>query len=74
MAAPGMPDFYGRNFAALNDVLTGFIERPFKIVWRNASASRANLGGDFENLVSVMQRAVDYTTSSERKFEFEILE
>ncbi len=74
MAVPGMPDFYGRNFSALNDVLTGFIERPFKIVWRNASMSRANLGGDVDKFVLVMQGAVEYTTSSERKFEFEITE
>ncbi len=74
MVAPGMPDFYGRNFAALNDVLNGFIERPFKIVWRNAAVSRANLGGDFDKFVLVMQRAVDGTASSERKFEFEIIE
>ena len=74
MAAPGMPHFYGRNFAALNDVLNGFIERPFKIVWRNAAVSRANLGEDFNKLVWVMQRGVEDTTSSERKFEFEIIE
>lgn len=74
MAAPGMPNFYGRNFAALNDVLTGFVERPFKIVWRNASISRANLGADFDKFVLVMQQAVEYTISSQRKFEFEIIE
>jgi ribonuclease inhibitor len=74
MAAPSMPDFYGRNFAAMNDVLTGFIERPFKIVWRNASLSRANLGEDFDKFVLVMQQAVEYTASSERKFEFEVIE
>ncbi len=74
MACPGMPDFYGRNFYAFRDVLTGFIERPFRIVWRNAAASRASLGEDFDRFVIMMKQAADDTLTTERKFEFEIIE
>ncbi|WP_366144960.1 barstar family protein [Ponticaulis sp.] len=71
---PGVPDFYGRNFYAFRDVLNGFIERPFKIVWRNAGISRSLLGKDFDGLVLMMKQAVEETLSSGRKFEFEIIE
>tara|TARA_R110000772_G_C13189946_1_gene428936 strand:- start:182 stop:466 length:285 start_codon:yes stop_codon:yes gene_type:complete len=74
MACPGMPNFYGRNLDAFFEVLTGFIERPFKIVWRNAAVSRANLGQDFDGFVLAMSDAAQETHSSERKFEFEIIE
>jgi RNAse (barnase) inhibitor barstar len=71
---PGMPEFYGRNFYAFRDVLTGFIELPFKIIWRHASVSRANLGQDFESFALMMRQAVEETSLSERRFEFELID
>lgn len=74
MACPGMPEFYGRNLDAFYDVLTGFIERPFKILWRNAAASRVNLGNEFSGILLAMADAAEVTQSSGRKFEYEIIE
>lgn len=71
---PGVPEFYGRNLDALWDVLTGFIELPVKIVWRNASASRANMGDQFDRLTAVLQKADEELPTCERGFEFEIIE
>ncbi len=74
MECPGTPDFYGRNLDALYDVLTGFIPRPFKLVWRRAAISRQNLGEAFEGFISVLQGAAESTAHSERKFEYEVFD
>jgi RNAse (barnase) inhibitor barstar len=61
----GLPDFHGRSFCAFRDVLTGSIERPFKIIWRHSDVSRANLGEDFGRLTLMMRQAAEVTSGSE---------
>lgn len=56
-ACPAVPDFYGRNLDALWDALTGLIERPFTLVWKDSALSRIGMGQDFQRIVDVMHKA-----------------
>jgi ribonuclease inhibitor len=42
--ALGLPEFYGANANALWDCLTGWIETPAVIEWRNFQAVKCSLG------------------------------
>ncbi len=53
--ALGFPDYFGRNLDALWDVLTGDVEGPVKIVWKDAAASKAALGKDFEKIKTLLK-------------------
>lgn len=70
-----VPAFYGENLAAFWDALTGLIERPFKLVWRNVAISEVRLGADFERLGSLMAKAAKHDLDSGRldRFEYELI-
>lgn len=40
----GFPDYYGNNLDALWDCLTGWIEPPITIIWKDFEISKKNLG------------------------------
>jgi ribonuclease inhibitor len=52
-----LPSWFGRNLDALHDALTGVVEGPVELVWRDAGRSRATMGEDFERIAEVMRRA-----------------
>lgn len=52
-----LPDFYGRNFNALWDCLTGGIGFPLTIIWKNFTKSKKYLGNDAELALSVFKDA-----------------
>jgi len=54
---PKMPDFYGKNLDALWDAITGLIERPFSIKWKQSEISRQYMGSDFDTVIKVFQDA-----------------
>lgn len=39
-----LPDYYGDNFNALWDCLTGWVELPLKIIWNDYKCSEEYLG------------------------------
>ncbi|MCY8452247.1 barstar family protein [Bacillus spizizenii] len=51
------PDYYGKNLDALWDCLTGWIELPLTLVWRNFEFSKKFLGSYAENTLEVLQEA-----------------
>lgn len=51
-----LPGHYGANLDALWDVLTGDVERPVVLIWKNADASQAALGDKFNSIVELMQK------------------
>ena len=75
-ACPAVPNFYGQNLDALSDTLFGLVERPFMIVWTNASVSRANLGEEFDKITEIMAEAAkhDEEMGLEERFEFELVD
>ncbi|MEC1671706.1 barstar family protein [Bacillus mojavensis] len=52
-----LPDYYGKNLDALWDCLTGWIELPQTLVWRNFESSKKFLGSYADNTLEVLQRA-----------------
>jgi ribonuclease inhibitor len=61
--------FYGENLDALWDLLTGLVERPVSITWKNAKLSKISMDGDFDNIVKVIFAAVLYYENDEFTFE-----
>lgn len=51
-----LSSYYGRNLDALWDVLSTDVERPIRIEWKNAAASKAVMGECFDRLVNVLRR------------------
>ncbi|AHZ17375.1 MULTISPECIES: barstar family protein [Bacillus] len=51
------PDFYGENLNALWDCLTGWIEFPLTLVWKNFEASQKALGSDADDVLELFQEA-----------------
>jgi ribonuclease inhibitor len=49
------PDYFGRNFDALWDVLTTDIEGPVELVWEDSADSRKFMGKDFEKVSALLQ-------------------
>jgi ribonuclease inhibitor len=58
-AALDLPS-YGRNVDALWDLLSTGVERPFSIEWKDSDRSREVLREDFDAIVKVLDRVVDY--------------
>ncbi|MBC8084711.1 MAG: barstar family protein [Hymenobacter sp.] len=52
--------YYGFNPDALWDVLTTDVERPVIIEWKNSLVSEKRLGAEFEKIVDVLRRVVDF--------------
>jgi len=73
-AALSFPDHYGENLDALWDVLTGDVERPVVLVWKNAETSRAALASKFEAIVELMRKVEqqDVTWGLKEKFELQL--
>lgn len=47
--------YYGNNMAALWDRLTTDVERPLRLIWRNAGASKAAMGAEvFDKIVQLL--------------------
>ncbi|ASB61741.1 barnase inhibitor [Bacillus sp. A053] len=51
------PDYYGKNLDALWDCLTGWIELPQTLVWRNFELSKKFLGSYADDVLEVLQEA-----------------
>ncbi|MGF7532490.1 barstar family protein [Bacillus mexicanus] len=51
------PDYYGGNLDALWDCLTGWIELPQTLVWRNFECSKKFLGSYADLALEVLQEA-----------------
>ncbi|MFP7230916.1 barstar family protein [Bacillus subtilis] len=51
------PDCYGRNLDALWDCLTGWIDVPLTLIWRNFEFSKKFLGTYADNVLKVLQEA-----------------
>jgi ribonuclease inhibitor len=47
------PDYYGNNLDAMWDCLTGWVEPPVTIIWKDFEISMKNLG-DFASKVKLM--------------------
>ncbi|AWM45529.1 barstar family protein [Bacillus velezensis] len=50
-------DFYGENLNALWDCLTGWIEYPLTLVWKNFEISQKELGSDADDVLELFQEA-----------------
>ncbi len=51
------PLLYGENLNALWDCLTGWIEYPLTLVWKNFEASQKALGSDADDVLELLQEA-----------------
>lgn len=54
--ALSLPPHYGNNLDALFDILSGDVERPVVLVWRDSSISKVGMGDSFERIVDVLRR------------------
>ena len=52
-----LPDYYGENLNALWDCLTGWINLPLKIVWKDFDYSKNQLGEFAEELLQLFYEA-----------------
>ena len=53
----GFPKYFGNNPDALWDALSEYTGQPLELVWRNAAASAARLGEDFDRIAAVLKEA-----------------
>ncbi|MFA1794733.1 barstar family protein [Bacillus velezensis] len=51
------PDFYGENLNALWDCLTGWIELPLTLVWKNFDISQKELDSDADDVLRILKKA-----------------
>jgi ribonuclease inhibitor len=49
------PDYYGANLDALYDCLSGEIELPMTIIWKNYHMTKSKLGKDAVKVLKVME-------------------
>lgn len=52
--------YYGSNLDALWDILTTDVERPVLIEWKDSLVSEKRLGSEFEKIVDVLRRVVEF--------------
>jgi ribonuclease inhibitor len=66
--------YYGRNLDALWDRLSADVERPVKLVWKDAEVSRRALGAVFDRIVGILKRVEeqDRAWGLQERFEFEL--
>lgn len=50
----GLPSYYGRNLDALWDVLTGWVDMPLTLEWRNYEASVVQGGDEIERVAGLL--------------------
>ncbi len=51
------PEYYGNNLDALWDCLTGWIELPIEVEWRNFKYSKEQLGEYSNKIIEVFKEA-----------------
>ncbi|MEN6320263.1 MAG: barstar family protein [Syntrophaceae bacterium] len=49
------PDYYGANLDALYDCLSGEIELPLTLIWKNYHMTKTKLGKDADKVLKVMK-------------------
>jgi RNAse (barnase) inhibitor barstar len=56
-------------------VLTGFLSRPYKIVWNDSAASSKAMGKDFDRIVDLLKEAsqADASCGADQKLEIVLL-
>lgn len=52
-----LPDYYGANLDALWDCLTGWIDLPFLVEWKDFPASQRHLGEYADRLLGMLKKA-----------------
>ncbi|GAA0127553.1 barstar family protein [Clostridium sp. ATCC 25772] len=52
-----LPEYYGKNLDALWDCLTGWIDLPMKIEWRNYAVSKERLGCYADKILETFKEA-----------------
>jgi RNAse (barnase) inhibitor barstar len=70
-ARSGLPDYFGRNWDALSDVLTDLAwhDAPAYVVrLANAAAAARALGSDWATLIEVLRHAADYWKAEAKPF------
>lgn len=63
------PNYYGRNLDALWDCLTGWIDVPVTVVWKDYSASKEALGEYAERVAVVLREAASEIEGFEVRLE-----
>lgn len=71
-AALDFPEYYGRNLDALWDVLTGDVERPVVLLWKDAQASQASLGDRFQPIIELLRQVEKQDAAWGLKEKFEL--
>ncbi|MBP6863171.1 MAG: barstar family protein [Neisseriaceae bacterium] len=65
-------EFYGFNYDALWDLLSGSVERPITLIWKNSHASKENMGSAFDTIIDILKqvRNQDEKSGWKDKFDF----
>lgn len=50
-----LPDWYGRNLHALWDVLTGMVDMPLTIIWRNSEISKHRIA-NYDQIITLLKK------------------
>lgn len=62
-----LPDWYGRNLHALWDVLTGMVDMPLTIIWRNSETSKQRIA-NYELIIYKLKKVeVKYQSYGESR-------
>ena len=54
-----LPEHYGKNLDALWDMLTGDIDLPIRIIWRDYNTTEENIGSYAKKTLEVIKRAAE---------------
>lgn len=65
--------YYGYNLDALWDVLTTDVERPLIIQWENSTVSATRMGAEFEKIVNVLRKAMEFDEQTGFKNKLELV-
>lgn len=65
-SALGVSEHHGNNLNALWDLLSANAERPLELIWKNSNDSRDTMGGSYEKIVNILERA----RSQDERFEW----
>ncbi|MEC1552869.1 barstar family protein [Bacillus haynesii] len=64
-----LPDYYGENLDALWDCLTGWVDMPLLIEWKNVEKSRIYLGDQAESYLQLFREAEETLDGFQLKIE-----